>query len=139
MSQGPNTMTVCFPVTAQSDASGAALRHLIMIPSGTRDFQGVFTRESVCASVHAQSCLTLCDPMNCSPPGSSVPGILQAGILESFMSSSRGSSQHRDHTHISCISCIAGRLFATCITHRTFAARATHRIVLRFRPGNGLY
>ena len=30
----------------------------------------------------AQSCLTLCDPMDCSPPGSSVLGILQARILE---------------------------------------------------------
>ena len=30
----------------------------------------------------AQSCLTLCDPMDCSPPGSSVYGILQARILE---------------------------------------------------------
>ena len=29
-----------------------------------------------------QSCLTLCDPMNCSPPGFSVHGILQALILE---------------------------------------------------------
>ena len=28
----------------------------------------------------AQSCLTLCDPMNCSPPGSSVHGILQERI-----------------------------------------------------------
>ena len=28
-----------------------------------------------------QSCLTLCDPMNCRLPGSSVPGILQARIL----------------------------------------------------------
>ena len=27
-----------------------------------------------------QSCLTLCDPMNCSPPGSSVHGILKARI-----------------------------------------------------------
>ena len=26
----------------------------------------------------AQSCLTLCNPMDCSPPGSSVHGILQA-------------------------------------------------------------
>ena len=26
----------------------------------------------------AQSCLTLCDPIDCSPPGSSVHGILQA-------------------------------------------------------------
>ena len=29
-----------------------------------------------------QSCLTLCDPMDCSPPGSSVHGILQARALE---------------------------------------------------------
>ena len=29
-----------------------------------------------------QSCLTLCDPLDCSPPGSSVCGILQARILE---------------------------------------------------------
>ena len=30
----------------------------------------------------AQSCLTLCDPMDCSPPGSAVHGILQIRILE---------------------------------------------------------
>ena len=30
----------------------------------------------------AQSCLTLCDPMDCSPPGSSLHGISQARILE---------------------------------------------------------
>ena len=30
----------------------------------------------------AQSCLTLCDPVDCSPPGSSVRGILQARILK---------------------------------------------------------
>ena len=29
-----------------------------------------------------QSCLTLCDPMDCSPPGSSVHGVSQARILE---------------------------------------------------------
>ena len=29
-----------------------------------------------------QSCLTLCDPMDCGPPGSSVYGIVQARILE---------------------------------------------------------
>ena len=34
-------------------------------------------RESV-----AQSCLTLCDPVDCCPPDSSAPGILQARILE---------------------------------------------------------
>ena len=42
----------------------------------------------------AQSCLTLCDPVDCSPPGSSVQGILQARILEWVaISFSRGSSQ----------------------------------------------
>ena len=30
----------------------------------------------------SQSCLTLCDPMDCSLPGSSVHGILQARIAE---------------------------------------------------------
>ena len=30
----------------------------------------------------SQSCLTLCDPIDCSPPGFSVHGILQAKILE---------------------------------------------------------
>ena len=45
----------------------------------------------------AQSCPTLCDPMDYSPPGSSVHGILQARILEWVaISSSRGSSQPRD-------------------------------------------
>ena len=56
------------------------------------------------ASVRAQSCLTFCDPMNCSPPGFSVQGILQARILEWVaISYSRGSSQSRDGTLISCL------------------------------------
>ena len=41
----------------------------------------------------AQSCPTLCDPMDCSPPGSSVHGILQERVLEWVaMSFSRGPS-----------------------------------------------
>ena len=41
--------------------------------------------------IAAQSCLTLCDPMDCGLPGSSVYGILQARILEWVaMPSSRG-------------------------------------------------
>ena len=51
-----------------------------------------------------QSCPTLCDPMSCSPLDSSVHGILQARILEWVaMPSSRGSSQPRDRTQVSCI------------------------------------
>ena len=35
-----------------------------------------------CESEVAQSCLTLCDPIEGSPPGSSTHGILQARVLE---------------------------------------------------------
>ena len=57
-----------------------------------------------------QSCPTQCDPMKCSSLGSSVPGILQAKVLEWVaISSSRGSSQSRDRTPFSYVSCI-GRL-----------------------------
>ena len=50
---------------------------------------------------------TLCDPMVCSPPGSSVHRIFQARILEWVaMPSSRESSQLRDGTHISYVSCV---------------------------------
>ena len=62
----------------------------------------------------AQSCPTLCDPMDCGPPGSSAHGILQARILEWIaMPSSRGFSQHRDRTQDSCI---AGRFFTIWAT-----------------------
>ena len=49
------------------------------------DLERVQVREEVkvpCVSCSvAQSCLTLCDPMDCSPPGSSVHGIFPARIL----------------------------------------------------------
>ena len=55
-------------------------------------------------TVCAQSCPTLCDPMDCSLPGSSDRGIFQARILEWIaVSFCRGSSQPRDQTCISCI------------------------------------
>ena len=58
-----------------------------------------------------QSCLTLCDPIDSSPPGSSVHGILQVRILERVaMPSSRGSSQPRDRTCMSYVSCLGRRV-----------------------------
>ena len=58
------------------------------------------------AAKSLQSCLTLCDPMDCIPPGSSVHEILQARTLEwVVMPSSRGSSQPRDQTCVSDVSC----------------------------------
>ena len=56
-----------------------------------------------------QSCPTLCDPTDCSPPGFSVHGILQARILEWIaIPFSRGTSQPRDWT---LVSCLTGRFF----------------------------
>ena len=58
----------------------------------------------MCVSV-TQSCLTLCNPMDCSPPGSSVHGILQARWLEWVsIPFPRGSSRPRDQIQVSCIS-----------------------------------
>ena len=50
----------------------------------------------------AQSCPTLCDPMDCSLPGSSVHGIFQAIVLEWIaISFSSGSSRPRGRTRVS--------------------------------------
>ena len=64
-----------------------------------------------------QLCPILCNPTDCSPPGSSVHGILQARILEWVaISSSRGSSQPRDQTRVSCASCIGRQILCHCAT-----------------------
>ena len=69
-------------------------------------FLSISTRLTLSKSLHSlarnsqkikvlgtQSCLTLCDSMDCGPPGSSVCGIVQARILEWVdISFSRGSS-----------------------------------------------
>ena len=60
----------------------------------------------------AQSCPTLCDPMDYA-----VHGILQARILEWVnFPFSRRSSQPRDRTKVSCI---AGGFFTSCVTRAT--------------------
>ena len=72
-----------------------------MFPSA-RDWEGIGKLGTLV--IDAQLCLALGSPMDRSPPGSSVHGILQARILEWVaMSSSRGSSQPRDQTRVSCI------------------------------------
>ena len=63
-----------------------------------------------------QSCPTLCNPMGRSLKGSSVHEIFQARVLEWVaISFSRGSSQPRDRTQVSCI---AGRCFTVWATMR---------------------
>ena len=71
---------------------------------------------SVCVSV-AQSCPTLCHPVDCSPPGSSVHGILHPRILEwVVIPFCRGFSHPRDRTQVSSI---AGRFFILWATKET--------------------
>ena len=72
-------------------------------------------------SVHvcAQSCLTLCDPMDSSPPGSSVQGIFQARILERVtISYSRGSSRPEIEPYSLESSALAGGFFTTDLDNR---------------------
>ena len=74
--------------------------------------------------VHAellQSCLTLCDLMDYSPPGSSVHEILQARTLEWIViPSSRGFSQFKDQTHVSCL----GETCRQKVEHQTLGHRS---------------
>ena len=86
-------------------SSGALTQFLPLSPS---PFQSPLSSCSPCMRAKSlQSCPTLFDPMDCSPPGSSAHGILQAKILEWVaMPSSRGSSQPRDRTSVSYVSCI---------------------------------
>ena len=66
---------------------------------------------NICICSVSKSCLTLRDLMDCSLPGSSVHGIFQARILEWVaFSCSRGSSQPRDGSHISFVSCVGRRI-----------------------------
>ena len=54
--------------------------------------------------LHAQSSLTLCNPMDCSPPGPTVHETAQARVLEWVaISYFRESSCPRDRTFVSCI------------------------------------
>ena len=64
----------------------------------------------------AQSCPTLCNPRDYSLPGFSVHGILQARILEWVaIPFSRGSSQPRTQTRVSCT---ADRFFTIWATRK---------------------
>ena len=79
----------------------------------------------------AQSCPILCDLMDYSLPGSSVHGIFQAGVLEWVaISFSRGSSQPRDWTRVSCT---AGRRFNLWATREALPLIRTEYIVWLFK------
>ena len=71
----------------------------------------------MCVCVRSVTSSSLNDPMDCSPPGSSVHGILRARILERVdIFYSWGSSQPRDHTRVSYISCTNRQIVHRCAT-----------------------
>ena len=68
--------------------------------------QSEFFMPCVCPHL-LQSCLTLCDSLDCSLSGSSVHGTLQTRILKWVaMPFSRGSSPPKDQICVSSVSCI---------------------------------
>ena len=87
---------------------GSCMQHIHLLPLIAQNLLRTYRQNvatCVCAWVLAkslQSCLTLCDPMDCCLPSSSVHVILQERILEWVaMPSFRGSSWPRDQTCIS--------------------------------------
>ena len=86
----------------------------VPVPLETNTFLklGIHSSKYSNRCAHAQSPPTLCNTLDCIPPGSSVLGIFQARIPEWVaISYSRGSSWPGDWTHLSCVSCTAGRFF----------------------------
>ena len=77
-----------------------------------------------CVALVTQWCPTLCDPMDCNPPGSYVHEIFQARILEWVaISFSRGSSQPRDRTWVSCT---AGKVLTDWATREAHITHIYH-------------
>ena len=71
----------------------------------------------VCECLVAQSCLTLCDHMDCSPPGSSVHGLFQARVLEQVaIFYARGSSDPEIKLTSPACPALAVRFFYHCAT-----------------------
>ena len=83
----------------------------------------------VCAHVRAQLCHTLCNPMDCSLPGSSVHVSFQARTLERVaISYSRRSSQPRNQTRTSCVSCTGRKILYHCATWEALSVSYTLEI-----------
>ena len=108
-----STSYFCIPVPYDE-------KHIFFLHYKISDIQTkrcLLKRYSSFVSATAQSCLTLCDPIDCNLPGSSVHGIFQARILEwvaiSFSRGSSGLPGWEDSQDWTCISCIAGRFFTT--------------------------
>jgi len=80
--------------------------------------------------VKSLTCVWLCNPIICNLPGSPVHGIFRARVLEWFaISFSRGSSQPRGWTQVSCT---AGRHFIIWATYDVCIYIHTYIIYLHY-------
>ena len=97
--------------------------------------------QKLCVCVHAeshQSCPILCNLMACGPPDSFVHGILQARILEWVATPSFwGSSQPRNQTHVSYVSCV-GRWVLYQERHLEAPQKLCRGVTLEDRKGGGV-
>ena len=86
-----------FPLHFDNATSYVICPHIHAFVSGLK-----LINFNICMCVFSH--VRLFEPMDCSPPDSSAHGTGQARILEWVaISFSRGSSQPRDRTHISCM------------------------------------
>ena len=67
--------------TLISRATGKFIPWLVLMAESEEELKSLLMKVKSEGEV-AQSCPTLCDPMDCSPPGSSARGIFQARVLE---------------------------------------------------------
>ena len=99
----PGTLEYSWSVTQDSD--------LLSPENVASTYQFQFSLEKCTCVCVLSRCSHVCNPTDCSSPVSSVQGVFQARILERVaISCSRGSSQPKDWTHVSCISCIGRRM-----------------------------
>ena len=114
-------------------------RTLQAIPSNMCMFINLPVYKHICVVLVAQSCPTLCHPLDCSPPGSSIYGMFQARILEWVaISYHSGSSQPRDRTHVSCKS-PALQADSLLLSHRGSTKYFTLSLSKAIRKGTDLY
>ena len=111
----PQLTVVCASFYSIYDYIGCVLelKNVQMREEGVPFRLGMCVCVCLCVLV-IQLRLILCDPMDCSPSGSFVHGIFQTTTLEWVaITFSRGSSQPRGRTRVSCI---AGRFFTIWAT-----------------------
>ena len=106
ITQVSHTAGGLFTIRATREAQSDTTMHLL------EWLQNTHTHMHACSV--AQSCLFLCDPMDCGLPGSSAHGILQARILEWVIMPSSGNFPDPGNEPASLMSStLAGRFLTT--------------------------